>query len=104
MVRMAEVIIDGARRRQIEGTSLADLQVAYPLCWLERDDGVEIRLPKYVLEKDRHYVLINNESSGIFIELKFLIYFLTSRYNSVFQRFVYQVFRSVDSSISTTPH
>eukprot|EP01036_Dinobryon_divergens_P034976 gene34976-45265_t len=55
---MASVYIENTEKRQIEGTTLLKLQSSFPNCWLTRcEDGVEIRVPAYVLESGKIYIL-----------------------------------------------
>jgi hypothetical protein len=55
---MATVIIDGDAEIQIEGTTLKNLQSAYPNCWLKFEgENIAVRLPSYILEGGRRYIL-----------------------------------------------
>ena len=62
---VASVIIDNTEKRQIEGTTLLNLQSSFPNCWLTRcEDNVEIRVPAYVLENRKKYILNKAAQSG----------------------------------------
>ncbi len=64
-VQMASVIINNTEKRQVEGTTLLNLQSSFPNCWLTRcEDNVEIRVPAYVLESRKTYILNKAAQSG----------------------------------------
>ncbi len=51
------VIIDEVERRQLVGTTLGDLRLEFPNCWLMRDDVIEVRFASHLLDIDHVYTL-----------------------------------------------
>ena len=63
---LPSVYVDKTEKRQIEGTTLLNLQSSFPNCWLTRcEDDAEIRVPTYVLESGKKYIL-NKAQPGTF--------------------------------------